>query len=277
MRSYRLLILTLVTVLSTSLVSLANDFTGTLTINGKTFPSPHVQVLLHDNAEGVLPSPTQLRILITGRDVPIEALYGLTFLPVEDMGRRGEVEGILLQFDPAKPDDVDYTVLTQKGLQTVTRKISIRELKPAADRLSGVFDYADNSFDSFPDYPKVSFSFRIDAPIKRPPAITSDLKGADALNSPQVKVLRAIADAIATGHFVALHKLTSESATIRNKEQIARLGAGAATTFKGVGTDLREQISGVKRVVVRGNRAVVILPENGTYNFILENGIWKGD
>ncbi len=278
MRSRFLITFALITFFSTGTVSASNDLAGTLTINGKTFPSLHVQVLLHDNAEGVLPTPTQMRILVTDREVPVESLYGLVFLPIDEMVKRGKVEGILLQFDPAKPAEVDYTVLMLKGrLQTVTKRISITQLEVVGEKVSGVFDFAEDSFKSFPDYPQVSFRLRIDTPIKRPPAVTADLKGADALNSPQVKVLRAIADAIAAGNFVALHKLTSESATIRNKDEIARLGAGAKTTYLRVGTDMKKLIRGVKRVVVRGNRAVVILPENGTFDFIFENGAWKGD
>ncbi len=275
--SLRLLLTFALLTLSAPAVFGAGDITGKFTINGKTITAPHVHALLHDNAEGVLPSPTQMRILVTDREVPIEALYGLTFLPVGDMGRRGEVEGVLLQFDPAKPGEVDYTVLTPKGLQTVTIRISIKGLKVVGQKVSGSFDYTDNSFASDPDYPKVSFSFRIDAPVKRPPAVTADLKGTAARNSPQVKALRAIADAIATGNFAALHKLTSERATIRNKEEIERLGTGAKATYKGVGADLQRSIRGVMRVVVRGDRAVVILPENGRVSFIFEGGTWKGD
>ncbi len=265
----------LVTVLATA--ALAADVTGTITVNGKTFTSPHVRALFHDNAEGVLPSPTQLRIVVTDREVPIDSLYGLTFLPVGDLGRRGEVEGILLVFDPTKPGEVDYTVLTVRGVQTVTTKVRIKDLKLAAGRVSGAFDFDDNSFASFPEYPKVKFSLRIDAPVNTPPAVTADLKGRDALNSPQVKVLRAIADALAVGNFVALNKLTSAEATLRNKEEIARRGVGAKTAYKSVGTEMRKLIPGTKRVVVRGDRAVVILPEKTTFHLKLEGGIWKGD
>ena len=270
------LTLGLITLLCCVTLSAAADITGSLTINGKTFPTLHLHALLHDNAEGALPSPTQMRVLVTDRAVPVESLYGLMFLPVADMGGRGEVEGILLQFDPAEPAEVDYTVLTLKGLQTVTKRISITGLKVVAGRVSGSFTFTEDSFKSFPDYPQVSFSLRIDAPIKRLPAITADLKGVDAVNSPQVKVLRAIADALATGNFEAMHKLSSENVAIRNREEIARLGAKAKTTFKTVGTDLKRLIPGVKRVVVRGTSAVVILPEKGTFNLVFEGGTWKG-
>ena len=275
MRFRLLLTFSLITLFSA--VVFAGDITGTLTINGKTFNAPHVHALLHDNAEGILATPTQLRIVVTDREVPIESLYGLSFLPVGDMGRRGEVEGILLQFDPAKPDEVDYTVLTVSGIQTVTTKVSVKELKLAAGRVTGAFDFSDNSFASFPEYPKVKFSFRIDTPVNSPPAVTADLKGRDALNSPQVKVVRAIADALAVGNLVALNKLTSERATVRNKEEIARRGADAKKAYKSVGAELKKLIPGVKRVVVRGDQAVVILPEQTTFELKLEGGIWKGD
>ena len=255
----------------------AGGITGTLTINGKTFSELHVNALLHDNAERILPSPTQMRILVTDREMPVESIYGLVFLPVGDMGRRGKVEGVLLQFDPNKPGDVDYTVLTKQGLQTVTDKIGIAELHVGSEKVSGVFDYVDNSFASFPEYPKVSFNFRIEAPIKRPPAITADLKGSEALNSPQVKALRAIADATARGNFELLHKLYSAEAAMRNKEEIARLGAGAKTRYIRIGRDLKKQIPAVKRVVVRGDWAIVILPGQWACTFVFEDGVWKGE
>ena len=265
------------TALSTVAVFGAGDFTGTLTINGKSFPSPYVRALLHDNAEGVLDSPTQLRIVVSDREVPIDSLYGLTFLPVGDMGRRGEVEGILLQFDPAKPDEVDYRVLTVRGIQSVTTKITIKDLKLTAGMVSGEFEFSDDSFASFPEYPKVRFSFRINTPVHSPPAVTADLKGSDALNSPQVKVLRAIADALAAGNIAAFNKLTSARATVRNSDEIARRGADAKKAYMSVGADLKKLIPGVKRVVVRGDQAVVLLPEDTTFHLRREGGTWKGD
>jgi hypothetical protein len=45
------------------------------------------------------------------------------------------------------------------------------------------------------------------------------------------------------------------------KLDIDRLGSRAKATFKSVGTDLKKLIPRVKRVVVRGDRAVVTLPE----------------
>ena len=254
----------------------AGDITGNLSINGKTFPKLHVHALLHDNTEGVLPSPTQMRILVTDREVPISSLYGLYFLPIGDMGQLGQVEGVLLQFDPANPAEIDYTVLTLKGLQTVTKRISVKDFKVVAGKARGAFDFTEDSFKSFPDYPQVIFSFRIDAPIKSPPAVTADLKGLDARNSPQVKVLRTIAAAAAAGDFETFNKLSSQEATVRNSRDFARLGEKVKATFKSLGTDLKKSIPGVKRVVVRGDRAVVLLPEQGTFNLIFEGGTWKG-
>src|SRR5688500_10313845 len=54
------LTLGLTTLLCCVTLSAAADITGTLTINGKTFPTLHLHALLHDDTEGTLPSPTQM-------------------------------------------------------------------------------------------------------------------------------------------------------------------------------------------------------------------------
>jgi hypothetical protein len=190
--------------LSTVFVSAADEFTGDLTINAKSLNVRQVHALLHDNAEGLLSSPKQLRILIADRELSIDSLYGTSFPPVVEMGGRGEVQGVLLRIDPSDYRYVDLTILLVKGLQTVTERVSIKNFSITGKRLNASFEYADNSFASDPDYPKVKFSFQISTVIHDLPAVTADLKGPAALKSPQLAALRAIVDTLVVGDFAAL-------------------------------------------------------------------------
>jgi hypothetical protein len=267
----------LVIMLSTVFVSAADEFTGDLTINAKSLNVRQVHALLHDNAEGLLSSPKQLRILIADRELSIDSLYGTSFPPVVEMGGRGEVQGVLLRIDPSDYRYVDLTILLVKGLQTVTERVSIKNFSITGKRLNASFEYADNSFASDPDYPKVKFSFQISTVIHDLPAVTADLKGPAALKSPQLAALRAIVDTLVVGDFAALEKLITKRAARGIREQVAALGSGAKAAYKKVGTDFKGRIPGVKRIVVRGDRAVVILPGKASYDLVLEGGIWKGD
>ncbi len=270
-----LLISILLFFFSTTIAFGADRVSGTLKVKDRSIPVRHVYALLHDNAEGVLHSPTELRVLITDREVPLDSLYGLTFLPVGDRARWGEVEGILLRFDPAKLSEVDVTVLVTNALQKVTERVKIKDFHLAVDRVKGSFEFKEDSFQNFPDYPSANFEFEIDAFVNRIPAVTADLKGQDALNSPQIKALTAIANALVKANITDLEKHSSERAIRNTRKDVAAMGADARKTLKRAGTELKKVIPGVERVVVRGNLAVVLLPENSRFELIFVDGSWK--
>ncbi len=258
-------------------VSGADDLVGALTVDGQDVPFRHIRALLHDNAEGLLPSPTQMRLLLTDLEVPIESLYGLYFLPAGDLGRQGKAKVLLLQFDPANYSDVDMTILLPDGIQTVTNRLKIKDLKITTDKVSGEFEYEDT--DSAPSsmLPVFKFGYRFSTDLHHPPRVTEDLKGRAALNSSQVKVLRAYAQTLAMGDFVKLRSLSSEKANRKATEDLARQGAGAKKLYMQSGAEVVKLVPKVTRVVVRGNSAVVIMPDNRTFVLVLENGVWKGD
>ncbi|MBK9163420.1 MAG: hypothetical protein IPM21_05805 [Acidobacteria bacterium] len=260
---------------STSFALGADRVSGTLTIKGRAIPVRHVYALLHDNAEGLLHYPTELRILITDRKVPLDSLYGINFLPVGDLAKWGEVEGILLRFDPKNLSEVDLTVLMPSSLQKVTDRVTIKNFEFAADRVKGSFEFNDDSFQNFPEYPNANFIFEIDAFVNPIPAVTADMKGNDVLNSPQIKALSTIAGALVKADIAEFEKHSSERAIRNLRKHVAALGANASKSIKSTGTELKKVIPGVKRVVVRGNLAVVILPENSHFELIFVDGSWK--
>lgn len=129
----------------------SDSVSGTLTVNKRSLPVRYVYALLHDNAEGVLDSSPELRILVTDREVPVSSLYGLTFLPVGDLARSGEVQGIILRFDPAKLGEIDLTILVPNALQKVTDRIKITNFSLGTERIKGTFEFKEDSFQSFPN------------------------------------------------------------------------------------------------------------------------------
>ncbi len=64
---------------------------GSLQVNEETISLSRAYSHLHDNAEGLLHSPKELRILLVDREVSQEALEGIAFLPVEEMAKEGRI------------------------------------------------------------------------------------------------------------------------------------------------------------------------------------------
>src|SRR5512135_2349275 len=73
---------------------------GSFQVNDKAIALTQAYAHLHDNAEGLLDHPKELRILLVDREVPQEALAGISLLPLEQMAREGRVQGLLLRLDP---------------------------------------------------------------------------------------------------------------------------------------------------------------------------------
>src|SRR5690349_15904489 len=61
----------------------------------------HAVALELDNAEGLLDSPKQIRVLLTDKEMPVSALYGQAFPPIWRMAQDGQVKGLYLRIDPA--------------------------------------------------------------------------------------------------------------------------------------------------------------------------------
>jgi hypothetical protein len=66
---------------------------GTMQMGQETIPLTHAYAQLHDNAEGLLARPKEMRILIVDRQVKREVLNGLVFLPVLAMTRAQNISG----------------------------------------------------------------------------------------------------------------------------------------------------------------------------------------
>jgi len=259
---------------------------GSLTVNGKAVQLSNGYALLHDNAEKVLDNPKELRILLTDRDVNGSTLQGLVFLEVEQMAREGNVQGILFRLNPANPNKFVITYLyppTRPGAFLIRKTIStsgtdaFKKFKIANNRVIGEFEDQDTRVDADPDSLKFDISVKFNVPVFNEPAITADLKGKEAQNSPQAILLRKKADAMIKGDMKALQKLSSAKANKVSEAFLSQAGPQAIAFIKEGGAEMKQLVKKISRVVVRGDRAVMLFDGKQWANFVKEDGEWKSD
>jgi hypothetical protein len=264
---------------------LPNQAEGTLRAGDITIKLSHVRAHLHDNAEGLMDRKKELRILLTDREVPASSLYGVAFQPIWHMAMRGEVQGILLELDPTKPNEVHSVLLMkpkQKGASLMTTSLSVtgseifKGWKYTGSHVSGSVDRQKEAVPGG-EMPSLSYTASFDSDILPEPKVTQDLKGAQAVASPQVKMLVTSADALTRGDFATVKKMASKQGAARLDEMITQAGPQAKALAKQFGTEMKTSLKKVKRVVVRGDRAIVIMPDGVSMNVILEGGVWKTD
>jgi hypothetical protein len=259
---------------------------GTLRIGDEVVELKEVYAHFHDNAEGLLDRPKEMRIVLSDRPIPQESLRGIAFLPVTRLAREGKVVGLLLQFDPKDQHRMVVTLLRNpsqpgKSLMTLslidTEQNLFKKLKISETRVEGEIDYAETHKADSEGLPSLSYSVIFSAPRFHEMPVTDDLKGKAAQSSPQVKILREKAKALGKGDFAAVSKLTSEAANRRNEAIMEQMGDQIAAISKEAAVDLEKSLKTIQRAIVRGDRAVVIFANKGWTNFVKEGGQWKSD
>jgi hypothetical protein len=258
---------------------------GTLSINSETIALTHSTAHLHDNAEGLLDRPKELRIVLSDREIPYESLRGIVFLPVEYMARENRVRGLLITMDPNNQSKVVVTLLAQsakpgQSLMTLTLSATgqklFKKLILSKVRVTGEMEHADTRENGDQDLPKLTYSVKFSAPLFKELPVTANLKGKAAQNSPQAKVYREKISALKKGDFEAVKRLSSEQANRRDAAMLAQMDdqtkkASAAEAA----ADMEQSLKLIKRVVVRGDSAVIIFSEKQWATFVREGGQWK--
>ncbi len=259
---------------------------GSLQVNGEIVPLSQAYAHLHDNAEGLLDRRTELRILLADRKIPQDALAGIVFLPVRQMATEGQVQGLLLQLDPDDrrrvviillypPANPGQTLMTQ-SLST-TGQQALKKLEFTSQRVIGEIEHRDQREPRFTDMPKLDYAVQFSAPLFHEPPITADLQGKAAQDSPQVRLLRDKARALAKGDFEAIRRLSTDGANRRNQTFLAQAGADARSFAKQAAAERAKSLRRIRRVVVRGERAVAIFADKQWANFVREGREWKSD
>lgn len=286
MRLILLSLLSLIVPLNPALALDPGTAKGFLQVNNERIQLDHAYAHLHDNAEQLLDNPKELRILLSDREVPPPALAGIAFLPVERMAKEGRVQGLLLQMNPNDNSRVVVTLLyppAAAGESLMTQSISVSGQKSmkrfefSAQRVVGEIEHSQNRESTSSQMPTLAYSASFSAPLFHEPPVTADLKGKAALDSPQAQVLRERTRALAKGDFDTVRRLSTERSNRVNAPLLAQDSGEARSFAKQAAAEMEESIKNIRRVVVRGDHAVVLLSNNAWVCFAREAAQWKSD
>jgi len=259
---------------------------GSVQVNQETIGLTHSYAHLHDNAEGLLDRPRELRIVLTDREIAQDALRGIVFLPVMQMAREGKVRGLMVRLDPNNHHNLLVTLLyppSGPGASLMTQTLSTSgqkapiNLRISDHRVTGDLQHRDDHEADFADIPKLDYAVKFSAPLFHEPAVTENLKSKAARNSPQAGVLREKARILAKGDFETLKRISTERARRETQALLAQAGPEANSFAKQAAADLEQSIKRIQRVVVRGDRAVVIFSDKQWSSFVREGEKWKSD
>lgn len=256
---------------------------ATLSLEGKTIALPHACAALRDNAEGLLDSSQELRILLTEQAVAVNAIQGL--MPAFDLGPQaatGAIRGVLLRLDPANPTSVVATLLAppkQPGASLVNQTLSsspdgpFKRFTYAKDRVSGELVVATS--EGSEDFPAYGYTLAFDLPVQPSPAITENLKGPAAQGHATVKALKERAQALAKGDLAKALAFSAPAVRERDRGYLPPDDPNAQAQAKAMGPQLLKALAKVRQVIVRGTRAVVLLPEGNSFRLVNVDGGWK--
>lgn len=259
---------------------------GILKIGDATIELKEAYAHFHDNVEGLLDRPKEMRIVLCDREIPQESLKGIAFLPVETLAKEGKVRGLLLQFDPGDQSKMVVTVLraaSRQGASLMTLSLVdtgqklFKKLAISQTRVDGEADYAETGRPGSDDLPKISYSVKFTAPVFNELPVTADLKGKAAQDSPQAKIAREKLNAMKKGDFEAVKRLETERAKRETDLLLAQMGSKASSIAKEIAGEMEQSLMKIQRVVVRGSTAVMIYSDRTWSNFVLEDGQWKSD
>jgi hypothetical protein len=284
---------------------------GSLQVNGQAITLTQAYAHLHDNAEGLLDRPRELRLLLSDREVPQAALAGLPPLPVANLARDGQVQGLLLKLDPHDPRRLELALLFSSPqlpsrLLILSSKSYIRtypasprqkkgrgrgartsvagpdsgastatlELHLSSQRLGGTFECPAESFPVSADRPDLACSLQFSAPVFQELPVTDVLTGRAALASPQVQILRAQIRALAQGDWAAVQRL----ATARRYQNLQNRAAPDPDSWaKQEAARLQAAMPHLQRLVVRGQGATVVFADHHWQTFVRTGEAWQMD
>ncbi|MCC2673009.1 MAG: hypothetical protein K0Q72_5481 [Armatimonadetes bacterium] len=259
---------------------------GKFLINGKPVELKFAYAHLHDNAEGILSRPRELRILLTDREVPPAALRGVMLLPVEQLAMEGGVQGLLFELDPAKPNSMVEVLLTKPSeegtsLMRTTHSVEgaklFKQWKFEPLRVVGAIDRQKEFDPDFPNLSASSFVLEFNAPVFKEPAVTADLKGPAVKTSPQMKAILEAQKVMITGNVAALRNMQSVRAAKQFELALKLQGVDAAKVMKQGAIEMKQMVTKIHRIVVRGDQAVALVGKDSWLTMVKEGGAWKMD
>jgi len=249
---------------------------GDLTLGKQPVTVKYATALLHDNAEGLMREGPQIRILLTDVQAGPESLQGIAFVPATQLAREGKLRGLMLSLKPNDPNEVLATVLEKPagGMSlsniTLTSKPEpvIANYKMDGKTVSGTLKLSNMDAKSG----GLTFS----APVTPVNPVTADLRAKAAQDSTQVKALRVRLQAMSKGDTAAMLAMSTPNEVRQLETAMARMGPDAKDMMRDAAREMQGTISRVERVVVRGDRAVVIFKAGEAWqDMALIDGQWK--
>ena len=242
-----------------------------LQLNGRSFPLTSVLVIQNGNEEGMKDGP-RLLVFLSDKPIPLQSAGGASTFRAAAWARNAGVTAVVLRGDPTgKSSGGSASVLAAPGLvpggfATLSGDQSFKELHVGAGRASGkfVFDGSDTSL-------KGSF----DAPIA-PLAVTEDVKDRAAAESAPAKAYLAYMAALRRSDL----KEAARYATAERMKEIEQFRSADAATFKSMAKEIPDGATlakSVRRVVVRGDLASVVLSSKEVNELTREGSDWKVD
>ena len=242
-----------------------------LQIHGRAFPMTSVLVIKNGNEEGMKDGP-RLLVFLSDKPIPLQAAGGASTLRAAAWARNAGVTAVVLRGDPTgKHSAGTASVLAAPGLEpggfaTLTDDHAFKELQVSTSRASGrfVFDGSNTTL-------KGSF----DAPIA-PLAVTENVQDRAAAESAPAKAYLAYMAALRNGDL----KEAARYATAQRMKVVEQFRSADAATFKSMAKEIPDGAilaKSVRRVVVRGDLASVVLSSKEVNELTREGGDWKVD
>lgn len=255
---------------------------GTLKIEGRTIALTHSYAHRHDNEEGLLDGP-ELRILLADREISHSLLAGIYTVRLDELARRGGVQGVLITADPRQPTAGMRGVLLMAekspGKSLASFSLSggdggFRRLQIGNNRVAG-----ESHHESTRSAPAFEYSATFSAPLFHEERITERLSGAKAMESAPFRAYATYGKALAAGNLDAARALATPENFREVDALIAQAGKAAALKM------LREMsvVPGAKekpQVFVRGQRALIVFQAGdgrGMQSLAQAGGKWLVD
>jgi hypothetical protein len=245
---------------------------ASLTFGGATVKLDHVLIVRQGNEEGMGDGP-ELRIFLSDREIPPAQAGAATTSGAKQYLHSGKFNGVLIVADPqgAKPSG-EVTLLNAPGFEeghfaTSTSTDAFSKLAVAGGRASGIVTFASDDL-------KVAATF--DAPVMDNP-VTSDLKGASALASAPAQAMLACTRALHLGDMAAMSKVYTPARIEALNAYKAQAGEAAFREALKSDPDAAAVARTLKRVIVRGPNASVMLSDGTVAEMVLETDGWRCD
>ena len=242
---------------------------ATLEINGRTIRLTNVLVIQSGNEEGLDDAP-HLLVYLSDKPIPLQAATGASTLRAQAWARNANVSAVVLRGDPAgKSADGSASVLAAPGIEpggfaSLSSNQGFPQLRVAAGRASGTA-----SFGGAGTLVKASF----DAPIAAV-TISQDLKDREAAVSAPAKAYIAYMAGLKKGDL----KEAGRYASMARIKQIEQFRSQAGEMFKNMTKQMPDSAAiakSVRRVIVRGNLASVVLSTKEVNELAREGDDWK--